>query len=283
MRPATRHLVFRLLPLLALMVCLPAFTGAQPRFPLQAPFDVGEKLVFQLRWTVIPAGEATLEVMPHQTIGGQPVRHFRLTARSNAFIDAFYKVRDVIDAYTDNGLTRSVHYRKKQREGSTHRDVTVVFDLAAGTAQYTNRNDVRPPMTLLPGSFDPLSAFYHIRSMDLKPGTPLERPITDGKKNVIGRADVVRRETIRVAGKWYDTFLIEPELKHVGGVFEKSPNAKIQLWITADHRRLPVRIKSKVVVGSFVGDLISVAQAPAPPPPMVENPGPKDPALGCPP
>jgi hypothetical protein len=55
----------------------------------------------------------------------------------------------------------------------------------------------------------------------------------------------------------YDTYLIEPEIKHIGGVFEKSKNAKIKLWVTADKRKIPVKIKSKVVVGSFVGELVS--------------------------
>jgi hypothetical protein len=31
----------------------------------------------------------------------------------------------------------------------------------------------------------------------------------------------------------------------------------MKLWITADKRRIPVKIKSKVIVGSFVGELIS--------------------------
>ncbi len=49
------------------------------------------------------------------------------------------------------------------------------------------------------------------------------------------------------------------ELKHIGGVFEKSKNAEIKVWVTADTRRIPVKIKSKVVVGSFIGELISDA------------------------
>ena len=60
-----------------------------------------------------------------------------------------------------------------------------------------------------------------------------------------------------MAGKTYDTYLIEPDLEHVGGVFEKSEDAIIQLWVTADKRRIPVQIKSEVVVGSFVGELVS--------------------------
>ena len=74
---------------------------------------------------------------------------------------------------------------------------------------------------------------------------------------MLGRAKIVKRERIRVAGVDYDTFLAEPDLEPIGGVFKKSPHAKIQLWVTADHRRIPVRIKSRVVVGSFTADLVS--------------------------
>jgi len=43
----------------------------------------------------------------------------------------------------------------------------------------------------------------------------------------------------------------------VGGVFEKTKDAKIHIWVTADERRIPVRIKSKVAIGSFIGELTS--------------------------
>ena len=84
----------------------------------------------------------------------------------------------------------------------------------------------------------------------------IERSITDGKKCVVGRCTYIRREYIKVGKKRYDTWLLEPELKHVGGVFEKSGDSKIQLWVTADHRRMLVRIKSKVIIGSFFADLV---------------------------
>jgi hypothetical protein len=70
-------------------------------------------------------------------------------------------------------------------------------------------------------------------------------------------ARVVRRETISVPGGVYDTFVIEPDLKHVGGVFEKKKDAKITIWVTADERRIPVKIASQVAIGSFVGELVS--------------------------
>jgi hypothetical protein len=50
---------------------------------------------------------------------------------------------------------------------------------------------------------------------------------------------------------------VEPQLKHIGGVFKKSKDARLQIWVTTDKRHLPVRIKSKVIVGSFVAELVS--------------------------
>jgi hypothetical protein len=94
--------------------------------------------------------------------------------------------------------------------------------------------------------------------MEMKPGKKISQPITDGKKNVVGQVTAVKRETIKVDGKSYDTFLIIPDLKHVGGVFKESENAKMEIWVTADSSHIPVRLKSKVVVGSFVGDLVKV-------------------------
>lgn len=224
----------------------------------QMPFAPGEKLTFLLKWSVVPAGEAVMEVMPMQTINGAAAYHFRLTAESNAFVDVFYKVRDRIDAYVAADMSRSVHYRKNAREGEHRRNMRVDFDWQKNTAQYSDQHRTKKPIKILPGTFDPLSAFYYSRTLDLGEKGIITRSVTDGVKCVEGVARVIRRETVEVPSGAYDTYLIEPDLKHVGGVFEKSKDAKISLWVTADHRRIPVKIASKVAVGSFVGELVSI-------------------------
>ncbi len=223
------------------------------------PFSPGERLTFVLKWGFIRAGKAVMEVNAVETVDGVESYHFVLTAKSRSFLDHIYKVRDRIDAYADVGMNRSILYKKKQREGKTRRDVVVRFDWDKKEAQYSNFGGKRDPVPLLPGSFDPLSAFYYTRLIDPATVKAVERPVTDGKKCVVGKARIIKKETIKLAnGKTYDTYLMEPELKHVGGVFEKSKNAKIKVWVTADNRRIPVRIKSKVAVGSFIGELVSV-------------------------
>jgi len=223
------------------------------------PFAPGERLRFSLKWTIIPAGEAIMEVLPMQTIMGLTVYHFRLSARSNAVVDLIYKVRDQIDAFVDADVTHAVRYLHHQNEGDNHKDVMVRFDWENAEARYDD-GESRRTSKIKEGTFDPFSVFYHMRRMDIKVDDIITSPVSDGKKCVIGQARVVRKETIRVAGGSYETFLIEPDLKHVGGVFEKKKDAKIRLWITADEKHLLVKIASKVPIGSFVGELVEVVE-----------------------
>ena len=250
---AIRITVLFLLTTMAHMACHGQATRAAVN---RLPFFPGEKLTFQVRWSFIPAGKVVLEILPVETLDGLSAYHFVMTAQTYPLVDVFYKVRDRIDSYTDTQMTRSLLYRE-QSTGRRPKDVTVTFNWEQAEVQYSNFGEKRAPIPLLSGAFDPLSIFYAFRLSDLSKNTQLETPVSDGKKCVVGKATVIKRETVFLVSGVYDTYLIEPELKHIGGVFEKSPNAKMEIWVTADERRIPVKIKSKVKVGSFVAELIS--------------------------
>lgn len=215
-------------------------------------------MIYKLSWGIFSAGEAELEVLPFTVVNGERVWHFRMSARTTEFIDVFYKVRDRIESFTDLALANSLLYSKKQREGSTKRDVVVRFNRASRTAVYSNRGEALEPIKIAAGTFDPLASLYYIRTRPLAANTEIVRPVTDGKKLVDGRARVLKRETVEIEGVEYNTFLIEPDLQDARGVFEKSTDSKLKLWITDDNRRLLVKMESKVVVGSFKATLVQV-------------------------
>ena len=221
------------------------------------PFHAGEKMTFQLRWSSIRAGEATIELLPSANINGEDSYHILLKARTSEFVDIFYKVRDKIDSYTDLNMTHSLLYTESH-QGKSRKDIAVNFDWEKQQAQYskTGESEKKAPISIMPGTFDPLSVFFAFRLNDLKKNNEIIIPATDGKKMALGKINVIKREVIKVGGINYDTFLVEPELGEIGGVFEKSKDAKLQIWVTADNRRIPVRIKSKIIVGSFVAELI---------------------------
>lgn len=223
----------------------------------EIPFKPGEKLHFEVRWGFIRAGEATLQILPIEEVNGEKVLHFLMSARTTPCIDVFYKVRDAYESLTDIGMSHAIHYRKK-KEGKKKKEVSVRFDWEKMETQYVTTGEDWGPVPLISGSFDPLSVFYAFRTHDLEVGKELLVPVSDGKKCVIGLAKVLKKERIKIKMGEYDAFLIEPDMKDIGGVFEKSDDAKIKVWVTADDRKIPLRFKSKVIVGSFVAELASV-------------------------
>jgi hypothetical protein len=222
------------------------------------PFHTGEKITLQVTWAFIIAGEATIELLPSANINGEDSYHFLFTASTSKFADVFYKVRDRIESYTDLNMTHSLLYTESN-QGKSPKDTAINFDWKKQEAQYsrTGESEKRAPISIMPGTFDQLSVFYAFRLYNLEENNEITIPATDGKKMLLGKLNVIKREMITVNGISYDTFLVEPELGQLGGVFEKSKDAKLQIWVTADSRRIPVRIKSKVTVGSFIAELKS--------------------------
>jgi hypothetical protein len=221
------------------------------------PFRIGERLTYSLKWSVIPVGVAVFEVLDGHTTLGRPSYLFRLSVKSYPLIDLIYKVRDHIESYVDRSVTHSLFYKKKQREGRHKRDVEVRFDWDQSKAHYYSSGTYEKTVDIIPGTFDPLGIFYAFRLTPLKDDLEVRTPVTDGKKSVIGRAKVIKRETVKIDSREFDTYLIEPDLQHIGGVFEKSKDAKLHVWVTADDHRIVVKTRSKVVVGHFTGELVS--------------------------
>ncbi|PIE34860.1 hypothetical protein CSA56_06480 [candidate division KSB3 bacterium] len=235
---------------------------SEPARAVIPPFAPGEKLTFVLKWGKIPAGKATLEVRSIEEINGEAAYRFVMTARTNSFVDIFFKVRNKIEGMANVAMNRSVYYKAKQREGGYKRDIVVYFDWEKQQAQYSSSNKLKEPISIRPGTFDPLSVLYYVRMNPLEENTNIIRSVTDGKKNIDGNLRVIKRETLKVPAGKFETYKVEPSTEGIGGVFKKSKKAKLHLWLTADERRLPVKIKSKVAVGSFVGELVKIEEPP---------------------
>lgn len=250
-------LFYNVLAVVVFLVCMGSTNRALGETP-ELPFQVGEKMTFQINWLAIPAGEITIETLPLEKINGQGACHILLTVNSNGFVDMIYKIRDRIESYTDLKMTHSVLYTETHR-GKRTKDSAVSFDWVKQQAQYFKKGEKvkSVPISILPGTFDPLSAFLAFRLNDFNQKKEIGFPTTDGKKIAIGKVKVIKKETIIVNKIKYETFLLEPELGDIGGVFEKSKDSSAQIWVTADDRRIPVRIKSQLPFGSFVAELSS--------------------------
>jgi hypothetical protein len=226
------------------------------------PFAPGEKLFYEVRWEQVPVARVSLEVRPLEEIRGEAAYHFVFRARTYPALDVLFPVDGHIGGYTDLGLTRSFRLEKDMREGWTRRAYRVDFDWGRGVADYKKSGKTRRSVALTEGTLDMLSILYYVRALPLTAGMTVARPLSSGKKIHPAQALVVRQETITVGGRAWPAFLIEPDVRKAGGIFKKSKEPRFLLWISADERKIPLKVVSKVWVGSF---FVELTDAPAEP------------------
>ena len=244
--------------LLLLLTFFPGFAHCAAANPQIFPFAPGEKLHYEVYWLGIKAAVATLEVLPMAVMDGKPVWHFAMTAQTTPLVATIYPVSNTIDAWAREDMTRALRYTENKRKRSTTKNVSITFDWDANTAYSVKNDEKKQTVELKPGAFDPLSIFYFFRMQELHENLEFSRPVTDRKRCLTAVARVHGRQTVRSGGQLWDTWLVEPDLSQVKNVFEKNSDARLQIWVTADERRIPVMLKSKISVGSFTAQLVKI-------------------------
>jgi len=231
--------------------------------PLQVeknpPFTRGEVLHFKLGWSIFTVASASLSVSP-ALYEDHPAYTIDLRTRTNAFADSFYKVRNHSISWIADDVSRSLEYRAIQYEGGRERDTQALFNAEDLSARYINhlRGDQEGPVAILPGTFDPLGIVFFIRSIDLKVGEDIVVPTSNGKEFFYTIIHVVKKVKRDFNIGRREAFVLEPDIKDIGGVFKRSPDGMIRFYFSADKERLPLRMESEVAVGKFWAELTEI-------------------------
>jgi hypothetical protein len=212
-------------------------------------FGVGERLVFTVQYGLVTAGEATLEIRNIASLEGRPCYRIVSDARSNDFFSKFFEVRDRYESYLDTTELYSLRYEKHIREGKFKRDEAVDFDQVSHRAKYKDK-----VVPIAPRSQDVLSALYYVRTLPLKVGMSVALANHTDGKNYPLIVKVHGRERVKVDAGEFDCLVVEPILRGPGVFTQKG---RLTVWVTDDRRRMPVLMKSKVIIGHVAAVLKS--------------------------
>jgi hypothetical protein len=221
---------------------------ARPELPEALPFGPGEHLEFSIDYGFINAGGATMAVERTRSVSGRECLDIRTEAKSNAVFSKIYKVWDRAQTFLELDTLLPRRFEKHLREGSYRKDAVVKFDREEHFARYENGDEI----VIHPWAQDELSAFYYVRMLPLEVGREVFIDNHANRKNYPLKVIVHRRETVEVGAGKFDCLVIEPVIRE-GGIF--SAKGTLTIWITDDERRIPVKMTTKVVVGSISASL----------------------------
>ena len=274
-------MVFRIALLIGF--CLPAATFADDTVALSTPavdtssasavssapahvwrtvpntaFGVPESLEFVIRWGVVTAGRSTLNVENFEMIDGRQTYHLVSQARSVGMVDTFYRVADRNEAWLDRHSLTSVRYSKRLREGSFSEDTMTELDQPRrhwkSVEHRLDKNRTREREGELPPDvLDVQSSLYFVRTLPLEIGKKFSLDVHSGDKIYPLVVTVLRREKVSVPAGKFDCWVVEPLLRGPGMFVSKGK--KLQVWLTADERRMPVRMRSEVFFGHVSAEL----------------------------
>ncbi len=218
-----------------------------------AALTVPEKLVYDLTWTGIKAVTATQEIIDQ----GDSIRIVSL-ARSADWISVFFPVEDRVESLLTKvsppqlGLPHD--FRMKIREGKHRRDKEIIFDHDKGKARYIDHlNGEKVELEIGKNTYDTYSSFYYVRTLPLEVGKSVFVSILDNKQLWNVEIQVLKKEKLDTILGEVNTILIKPLIKSEG-IFQKK--GEIYIWLTDDARRIPVKMKTKVTIGSVTATLV---------------------------
>jgi len=229
-----------------------AVLQAEPLDPLDRPIDnvafgVGEKLSFDIGYGFINAGTASMEVLRMIEYENRPSYQIVTRAQSNGFFSTFYKVDDRVESIIDAAGLFSWRFEKHLSEGSYRAVREYELDQRQHWAITGSDTLDVPPFVQ-----DPLSVLYYLRTQDLEIGQSVYMDnFTDGEIYPL-EVRILEKERVNVKAGTFDCIVVEPLLQSVG-VFKHE--GSLRVWLTDDRLKMPVLMKSKVLVGSITAEL----------------------------
>ncbi len=215
-------------------------------------FKVGEKLTFEVNYGFITAGYAEYSIPKIVKIAGRDVYNVTFNVSSVSTFDPFYKVRDHYETFIDVQGIFPWRFEQHVREGGYTRDFSAFFDQRKSKAK-TSEGSYDIPKYVN----DIVSALYLARTFDYSKMKVGDKVYLENfyKDKTYPLAIVYKgKETVSVSAGKFDCIILEP-LVQEGGLFKSE--GTIILWLTDDALKIPVKVKTKVLVGSIDAELSS--------------------------
>ena len=209
----------------------------------QTPFKIGESLQYHAEFNRVRVGEAELKVSAIEEISTIKSYHIIYVAKTKGLADRLFKIRDQIDIWIDKEGFFTHRLIKNINQGNYTNKVDVIFDYNKSIAKTSTKE-----ISIDFKARDSFSLFYYLRTILLNENDIMSFSSFEGRRIVDYKLQIKGNEIIRTELGSFTCTVIRP-YQEGKNLFKNQGD--IQIWMSDDERRLPVKIQIKMKFGSM--------------------------------
>ena len=218
-------------------------------------YQGNEKLIFEVSWSGgIKIGKLIMEI--NKLEGRKERFEIKVNVQDSGMFHFFYPVSDTFVTIVEGAQRLPVSYEVHQKEGRNYNARRYSeYDQEKGEVRY-QKNDQEPVVYQVEGGVhNEFSSFFYTRVLKFDSKNPVIVPtFADGKRHeVVVKKGKLTRLKGTVRGD-VNVIPVTPVMKFKG-LYDKDGDTVI--WFTDDACRVPVRINSKILIGSLTAELVS--------------------------
>lgn len=221
-----------------------------------SPFGPGERMTFEVAWFGIHAGKVQVTVGAATPLRGDRVWPIVLFARTESLF-AVYPVRDRFVTFWVPGARHTLGSDFWADEGGRRRRLKVDLDHVNARARIVRDFEDAPGSDevwpVKPGSLDMCAMMYALREHPLAVGDEIEMPVFTGRVAFALRARVEAEEPVTVPAGTFTARRMSLITDFHGGF---RATGDLRVWVTADERRVPLRVDAALALGTLRGQLV---------------------------
>jgi hypothetical protein len=245
--------------------------GFSGRRPIKDPFHVGEKITHEAYYNLFgfTAGVLTLDTLPHVQVNGRKAYQFVIRLQTSKLFNSIYSIDDKVVTLVDYDLWLPRLFTLHVKETSQLREGRSYFDFQKLKARYEEKKiskkkgleEKKQEWDILPYSQNVFSVIYYMRLFAWRDGRDYSFRVADENENLIFKGRVVARETLDTDIGPVRAIKIKPEIILKGNF---KPVGDIFIWLSDDDRKIPLRIESKIKIGTIVSEITDYQPGRAP-------------------
>jgi hypothetical protein len=223
------------------------------------PYQEGEKASYKASWNGVPVATAEVQTTPI-TVEGKKFYRVRIDAKTSRGLDLIWRMRDTITSVFDAKSLAPSRFVFSQRENSRVTDTEAKFNQATNKWAVNRWQEGKKPRAYdfdSNNTLDPITAAYLARSVDLKVGENLSFNVFGGRYQYLLELKVEKKEPVELeSGAVIETFKVVPKITNLTKKGYAGRMTEAAVWISADERRVPVKLWSKIFAGNVYMELV---------------------------